>query len=183
MPTSKPEPACDGLLVSVAIGKSPCIKPGSGKSFRDCPDCPEMVAVPEGSFTMGSPADEKERYDDEGPQHKVTISKPFAVGKYVVTFDEWDACVSDGGCKGNPSPGDEGWGKGRRPVINVSWDGRAGICEMAFAEDAAKTTGCFRRRSGNMRRGRARGRAISGATAWAGITPTAMAAAASGTVK
>ncbi len=122
VPTSKPEPACDGLLVSVAVGKNPCIKPGSGKSFRDCPDCPEMVVVPEGSFTMGSPADEKERYDDEGPQHKVTISKPFAVGKFVVTFDEWDACVSGGGCERNPSPSDEGWGKGRRPVINVNWD-------------------------------------------------------------
>ena len=125
VPTSRPvppEPACDGLLVSVAAGKKPCIKPGSGKSFRDCPDCPEMVVVPAGSFSMGSPSDEKERYDDEGPQHKVTISKPFAVGKYVVTFDEWDACVSGGGCKGNHSPGDEGWGKGRRPVINVNWD-------------------------------------------------------------
>jgi formylglycine-generating enzyme required for sulfatase activity len=52
----------------------------------------------------------------------VRIAKPFAVGKYVVTFDEWDACVSGGGCKGNPSLGDEGWGKGRRPVINVKWD-------------------------------------------------------------
>jgi formylglycine-generating enzyme required for sulfatase activity len=93
-----------------------------GESFKDCANCPEMVAVPAGSFMMGSPADEKERYDDEGPQHKVTVSKPFAVGKFVVTFDEWDACVSGGGCKRNPSPGDEGWGKGRRPVINVSWD-------------------------------------------------------------
>ena len=121
-PAIPPEPECDGLLVSVAAGDNPCIKPGSGKSFRDCPDCPEMVIVPAGSFTMGSPLDEKERYDDEGPQHKVTISKPFAAGKFVVTFDEWDACVSGGGCKGNPSPGDQGWGKGRRPVIHVKWD-------------------------------------------------------------
>jgi formylglycine-generating enzyme required for sulfatase activity len=121
-PAPSPEPACDGLLVSVAAGKKPCIKPGSGDSFKDCADCPEMVVVPKGSFSMGSPSGEDGRYDDEGPQHEVTIGKPFAVGKFVVTFDEWDACVSGGGCKGNSSPGDEGWGRGRRPVINVNRD-------------------------------------------------------------
>ena len=87
-----------------------------GKTFRDCPECPEMVVVPAGSFTMGSPAPE-----DEGPQHRVTISQPFAVGKYEVTFSEWDACVSAGGCNGY-RPGDEGWGRGSRPVIEVSWE-------------------------------------------------------------
>lgn len=52
------EDACDGLLVSVSMGKKPCIKPGSGESFKDCPDCPEMVIAPAGIFTMGSPKDE-----------------------------------------------------------------------------------------------------------------------------
>ena len=51
----------------------------------------------------------------------MTISQPFAVGKYEVTFAEWDACVADGGCGGH-RPEDSGWGRGRRPVINVSWD-------------------------------------------------------------
>jgi Sulfatase-modifying factor enzyme 1 len=71
---------------------------------------------------MGSPADEQGRTDSEGPQRKVTFAKAFAVGKFEVTFAEWDACVAAGGCTGNKSPSDAGWGKGRRPVINVSWD-------------------------------------------------------------
>ena len=57
----------------------------------------------------------------EGPQHRVTIDHPFAVGVYEVTFEEWDACVRAGGCRGH-EPDDEGWGRGRRPAIGVSWD-------------------------------------------------------------
>ena len=57
----------------------------AGKEFRECKGCPKMVVVPAGSFTMGSPPGERGRYDDEGPQHRVTIREPFAVGKYEVT--------------------------------------------------------------------------------------------------
>jgi hypothetical protein len=57
----------------------------------------------------------------EGPQHRVTFARQFAVGKFAVTFDEWDACMTDGGC-GGYSSNDESWGRGRRPVINVSWN-------------------------------------------------------------
>ncbi|MBR1279006.1 SUMF1/EgtB/PvdO family nonheme iron enzyme [Bradyrhizobium sp. AUGA SZCCT0283] len=103
------------------------VEPGSGQSFLDqltdgkpCTTCPEMVVVPAGSFMMGSPVRELGHDDIEGPQRKVTIARPVAVGKYEVTFAEWDACVADGGCKQNPD--DEGWGRGKRPVINVSWD-------------------------------------------------------------
>ena len=92
----------------------------SGKKFRDCPECPELVVVPEGTYMMGSPSSEAGRYGDEGPVHRVTIARPFAVGVYEVTFAEWDACVSDGGC-GGYRPSDRGWGRGSRPVINVSW--------------------------------------------------------------
>jgi formylglycine-generating enzyme required for sulfatase activity len=81
-----------------------------------------MVVGPAGTFMMGSPASEPGHSTDEGPQHSVTIGKPFAVGRFAVTFDEWDACVADGGCNGY-RPSDQGWGRGRRPVINVSWDG------------------------------------------------------------
>jgi formylglycine-generating enzyme required for sulfatase activity len=90
--------------------------------FRECDkDCPEMVVVPAGAFMMGSPPNEKDRYDIEGPQHRVTIARPFAVSKFAVTFAEWDACVSVGGCpEGRAS--DARWGRGRRPVIEVSWD-------------------------------------------------------------
>jgi formylglycine-generating enzyme required for sulfatase activity len=86
---------------------------------------------------MGSPPDEVDRADDEGPQHKVTIARPFAVGKYEVTFAEWDACEMVGGCKGYYSrPRDEGWGRGRRPVINVPWDGA-----KAYAAWLSRKTG------------------------------------------
>ena len=81
----------------------------------------KMVVVPAGSYLMGSPSSEADRDGDEGPQHRVTIRESFAVGAYEVTFDQWDACVGDGGC-GGYAPDDEGWGRGRRPVINVSWE-------------------------------------------------------------
>ena len=84
-----------------------------------------MIVVPAGSFTMGSPAEEegREPWDrmkgSESPQHEVAIAKAFAVGKFEVTFAEWDACVSDGGCTHRPD--DKGFGRGNRPVSNVSW--------------------------------------------------------------
>ena len=100
-------------------------------SFKDCDACPEMVVVPAGTFTMGSPRGERGRSKDEGPQHQVTIPRPFAVGKYEVTFTDWYACVAGGGCNGY-RPGDEGWGRGRRPVIHVSWkDARAYIAWLS----------------------------------------------------
>ena len=89
--------------------------------LRDCAECPELVVVPAGSFEMGSPESEAGRNDDEGPVHRVRIERPFAVGVYEVTFAEWDACVSGGGC-GGYRPDDEGWGRGNRPVINVNWE-------------------------------------------------------------
>jgi len=96
-----------------------------GETFRDCPECPEMVVVPAGRFMMGSPGTERGRDDIEGPQHRVTISRPFAVGKYEVTFAEWDACVSGGGCKEYRPP--ERFApryipsRDRMPVWEVSW--------------------------------------------------------------
>ena len=92
-----------------------------GREFRDCAECPEMVVVPAGEFMMGSPWGESGRSDDEGPRHRIRIGEAFAVGKYEVTFGEWDACVADGGC-GGYEPDDERWGRGDRPVVNVSWE-------------------------------------------------------------
>ncbi|MCG6985639.1 MAG: SUMF1/EgtB/PvdO family nonheme iron enzyme [Thiocapsa sp.] len=78
-----------------------------------------MVPIPGGCFVMGSPAEEPERDPDEGPQHEVCVP-PFQLGQREVTFADWDACVMDQGCTKNPS--DEGWGRGQRPVINISWE-------------------------------------------------------------
>lgn len=89
--------------------------------FKECDNCPEMIVVPAGDFRMGSPEDEPDRNKNESPQHKVTFARQFAVGSYAVTFDEWDACVAAGGC-GGYNPSDQSWGRGRRPVIHVSWD-------------------------------------------------------------
>jgi formylglycine-generating enzyme required for sulfatase activity len=79
-----------------------------------------MVVVPAGSFVMGSPPTEKGRDASEGPQHTVTIAKPFAVAKFELTFDEWDTCVAYGDCPQGVS--DAGFGRGQRPVIFVTWD-------------------------------------------------------------
>ena len=94
------------------------LKPG--ESFHDCATvCPEMIVVPAGPFTMGSPATEPGRKDNEGAPRAVTIAKPFAVSKFDITFDEWDACVAVGGC---PAYSDSGMGRGRKPVIHITWD-------------------------------------------------------------
>jgi formylglycine-generating enzyme required for sulfatase activity len=89
----------------------------AGEIFRDCPECPDMVVIPGGSFTIGSPSTEPGRARDEGPRHLVTLGA-FAIGRSEVTFDQWNACVAGGGCVSRP--GDQGWGQGRRPVINVN---------------------------------------------------------------
>jgi len=91
---------------------------GKFSCFRDVDAAPEMIVVPAGTFLMGSRDGEGD--NDERPQHKVTVGSPFAVGRFAVTFHEWDAAYGRGGVEHNP--GDEGWGRGRRPVINVSWE-------------------------------------------------------------
>jgi formylglycine-generating enzyme required for sulfatase activity len=101
------------------LDKERALKPGD--VFKECAtDCPEMVIVPAGSFTMGSPPTEKGRGSNEGPQHLVKFAKPFAVSKYDLTFADWDACVTGGGCMGY-MPNDQGGGRGRQPVMNVDW--------------------------------------------------------------
>ncbi len=80
---------------------------------------PEMVSIPPGNFLMGSPESEAERDSDEGPQHEVTIDYAFEIGKYEVTFDEYDVFAKQ---TNRQLPDDEGWGRGNRPVINVSYD-------------------------------------------------------------
>jgi formylglycine-generating enzyme required for sulfatase activity len=90
--------------------------------FSDAPFAPEMVVLPAGAFLMGSPEGEAGRHENEGPQRKVTVGS-FAIGRYPVTFAEYDRCCEE---RNWDKPDDEGWGRGKRPVINVSWlDARA----------------------------------------------------------
>jgi formylglycine-generating enzyme required for sulfatase activity len=126
---------CNGIVIAVSRNDRRCFNPGAGKIERiqDCPTCPEVVVVPTGAFTMGSPANEPHRYNDEA-QVPVTISAPLAVGRFAVTFDEWDACVVDRGCD-LYNPRDE-WGRGKQPVINVSWHDA-----KAYAAGLSRKTG------------------------------------------
>jgi formylglycine-generating enzyme required for sulfatase activity len=75
-------------------------------TFRDCPDCPEMLVVPKGSARLASGRD-------------VVVAAPFAMGKFEVTFAQWDACVAGGGCANRAD--DHGWGRGDKPVNGVNW--------------------------------------------------------------
>ena len=132
-------PACIALCAGL-VGDATAASPG--KSFRDCAACPEMVVVPRGTFIMGSPQTEKGRDDDEG-QHKVTIGYSFAVSRFPITWDEFEACARDGMCDGQAvetalrtplarpvaTPGKPAdapppyvdHGRGNRPVVGVSW--------------------------------------------------------------
>ena len=108
---------------------APATPPGSRHlpdlaTFSDAPWCPEMVVLPKGVFLMGSP-EEEGRWYAEGPQHTVTIGYRFALGRYPVTFAEYDHyCTAERRKK----PKDEGWGRRRRPAINVSWDDAVAYC-------------------------------------------------------
>lgn len=95
-----------------AAPSAPAARPGS---IRDCSDCPELTAIPAGAFQMGS----NELYEFEKPVHPVTI-RDFYLGTREVSFEEWDVCVSQGGC--NYRPDDRGLGRGKRPVTDIHWN-------------------------------------------------------------
>jgi len=106
----------DPTVLTVEQEKAQASKPGS--DFKECANgCPEMIVIPAGKFIMGSPENELDRNASEGPPHEVTIAKPFALSKFEVTFEEWDACVAATACPRVP----DRWGRERMPVINVSW--------------------------------------------------------------
>lgn len=118
-----PRPATPAATTPVARAEA-CPPPSAEQAFaatpyavfRDCADTPEMVSLPGGRFRMGELGDVGLSY--ERPIREVTIA-PFALGKYELTFLEWDACHADGFCQKQPD--DLGWGRGFHPVINVSW--------------------------------------------------------------
>ncbi len=93
---------------------------------------PEMVVIPAGGFLMGSPPQQKGRYNDEA-SHPARIDKPFAIGKYEVMFHEYDRFAT---ATGRALPSDQGWGRGRRPVVNVAWRDA-----VAYADWLSKQTG------------------------------------------
>lgn len=95
-------------LTPTAAQASIAVQPG--KVFKDCKDCPEMVVLPTGTFTMGTPDDEVGREPDEGPMHPVTFAKPLAISRFQVLASEWDAFIRDTGYRmpdGDTRPGRE----------------------------------------------------------------------------
>jgi formylglycine-generating enzyme required for sulfatase activity len=114
-----------------------CLDPGdpARRDFRDCDNdfCgPAMAALPTGRGLRGSseadiarlrqddPRADGSAYDSETPQREVTIGHPLAVGKFEVTFDEWEACLAEGACKRLPKDPSHPT-RGARPVVHVSW--------------------------------------------------------------
>jgi formylglycine-generating enzyme required for sulfatase activity len=91
-PTTPFQPASIGAL---SPERERALKPKD--TFTECDNCPEMVVLPAGSFTMGSPKNETGQFDDESPQRTVKIAKPFAVGKFHVTVDQFAAFVMETG--------------------------------------------------------------------------------------
>lgn len=82
-----------------------------GQPFKDCPECPELVPLPPGSFLMGGG-----RGKNEHPVREVTIGGAFALGRFEVTLDEWSACVRDLFCNNKSGRG------GSVPAGNISWN-------------------------------------------------------------
>ena len=118
--------ACEGRVASTGpigaaqgscMGSSTETAPRAQGEIWDFADAPVMMVLPAGEFEMGSPPDEPGRSVNEGPRHSVEISHAFAVSSTLVTFNEWDACVADGGCKGYV-PMDARWGRGKMPVVS-----------------------------------------------------------------
>ena len=92
----------------------------AGSAFHSCRLCPEMMVIKQGTLSMGSRKGEPGHSSKEGPRHKVRFAQSFAIGRYEVTFAQWDACVSSGACSHKPE--DRGWGRGNRPVFYVNWN-------------------------------------------------------------
>ena len=120
---------------------------GTGDRWRDCDGCPEVVSILPGSFMMGSPETEEHRYEREGPLHPVTIARPFAIGVYEVTRDEYSrfvratnhspqeqSCMVNEGVKWKKLVGVD-WRNlafpqtVRHPVVCVSWNDAAAYVE------------------------------------------------------
>jgi formylglycine-generating enzyme required for sulfatase activity len=123
-----------GAHVAEAIARIETLRPGPGKTFKDCAACPTMVTLPAGTAELGAAETDGKAKPNEKPARPVTFTNLFAIGVTEVTFNQYGACVSAGGCKSMPS--DNGWGQGSRPVINVSWSDA-----VAYAQWLSNTTG------------------------------------------
>lgn len=111
-----PAPAPTASLREPPRPASPAAPAVGARTLRDCEGCPELTLIPPGTFEMGA----NELYEFEKPVHPVTIRTGFYMGLREVTFEEWDACVDQGGCSHRPN--DRGLGRGKRPVTDIHWN-------------------------------------------------------------
>ncbi len=114
-PAPKPAESAAPATASEPRADKAASRPPAAGEIKDCPACPVLISVPAGTFTMGSNTSDP----SEKPAHQVTIKKPFAIGKYEVTVEQWNACVDAGACQ-KLSAGEEKFTKS--PVRDVSWD-------------------------------------------------------------
>jgi len=124
----------NGAFQVQAVAALDALKPTAGRTFRDCASCPLMVTLPAGTAQLGAPASDADASPAEGPQRPVSFTSFFAISETEVTFQQWQACVAGGGCQ--PVASDNGWGRGTRPVINVTWNDA-----MAYAAWLSQETG------------------------------------------
>jgi formylglycine-generating enzyme required for sulfatase activity len=135
-------PASIASFAHVGVAANAPAGPHPLSVFKDCEDCPEMVALPAGAFMMGSPESEFGRREPEGPPRRVAIARRFAIGRFEITMDQFSAFVADSGMAvGNQcrkivefSGSTAGWGApeasfrapgfevtGKHPVVCISW--------------------------------------------------------------
>ena len=164
-PKGKSSEAPAAAAVAAAAEKKETRQPGS--AFKDCEDCPEMMALATGRFTMGSPISEAGRFDIEGPQRTVEVTSSFAVGRYAVTRDQYDAFVKatgrlyNDGCR--VEAGNE-WSfradlslrkvnfeqDGRHPVVCVNWEDAGAYAKWLIDKDGQVLPAASLKRSANM---------------------------------
>lgn len=114
-PAAKAEPPPVPAAAPARPADQPATAKKDQKELKDCPDCPVLIALSPGSYSMGSNTGDV----TERPAHKVSIAKPFAIGKYEVTVGQWKACVDAGAC---PAVTNEDNRSPDTPVRDVSWD-------------------------------------------------------------
>jgi formylglycine-generating enzyme required for sulfatase activity len=104
-------PLCVFLVASIlALSVAADAQDRKDREFQECPECPVMVGIPAGSFLMGSPADEPGRFDNEGPQHVVSV-RAFALGKYDVTSEQFLIFLRETGYRAAPC----------NTILNMGW--------------------------------------------------------------
>ncbi|WP_083656489.1 SUMF1/EgtB/PvdO family nonheme iron enzyme [Mongoliimonas terrestris] len=129
------EAAAARRLIVAALPPPSAALPVAEAPARDCAGCPEYVRLPAGAFIMGAPDTDRDARDAERPAHRAVVGA-LAMTRFPITFAEWDSCVADGGCP--PIADDGGWGRGQRPVINVSWADASAYAVWLSARSSAR---------------------------------------------